>query len=259
MKLIELENKHYDKLNQNERDILLFINQNKDFVKNASLEKIAAKTHFSKSAIFRLCQKLGLNGYSQLKYLLEDESHIIQPAHDEPIDFVSQSVKSVLWVANQFRNSQLNDAYQTIEEAPHVYIYSTGWVQEIVAEQLKRNLYLTNKLTYDLPHAKTELKMMITNAEPKDILMIISYSGMNPTLLEAVEELTYSGIRTIAFTSLRQNELSKIVTYNFYYETIKKKISNKSEVDFFGNLFILIDLFSMGYIKFKHNKESLNE
>ncbi|GIP68396.1 hypothetical protein AWA1501_05590 [Lactiplantibacillus pentosus] len=123
MNLETLENEHFSELNETDKEIIQFINRNRAMVRESSLAAVATKSLFSKSSIFRVCQKLGLTGFSQLKYLLQEEANQVQ---DVNIDFVSQTVKSVLWMSNQFKSTKLDDIYKILNDANNVFIYSTG-------------------------------------------------------------------------------------------------------------------------------------
>ena len=74
MNLETLENEHFSELNETDKEIIQFINRNRAMVRESSLAAVATESLFSKSSIFRVCQKLGLTGFSQLKYLLQEEA-----------------------------------------------------------------------------------------------------------------------------------------------------------------------------------------
>lgn len=248
MNLETLENEHFSELNETDKEIIQFINRNRVMVRDSSLADVAKKSLFSKSSIFRVCQKLGLTGFSQLKYLLQDEASQTQ---DSDIDFVSQTVKSVLWMSNQFKSTKLNAIFETIYNANNIYIYSTGWEQQIVAQQLQRNLYLAGQMAFSFPSAVDEMSLQRTHIDANDVLIVISYTGMNETVLKMVQDFNLQGVKTVAFTSFRQNRLSQIAQYNLYYDTVTKAVryQNRKE-QFFSDLHVLVDLFTMGLINY---------
>jgi len=251
LNLEALENEHFSELNETDKEIIQFINRNRTMVRGASLADVATKSLFSKSSIFRACQKLGLTGFSQLKYLLQEEAKQVQ---DVNIDFVSQTVKSVLWMSNQFKSTKLDDIYEMLNRAKTIFIYSTGWEQQIVAQQLQRNLYLSGKMAFSFPSAVDEMSLSRTHIDANDALIVISYSGMNDVVLKMVQNFNLQGVQTLAFTSFRQNKLSQIAKYNLYYDTVSKNVSYENRKEqFFSDLHVLIDLFSMGLINYISN------
>lgn len=56
------------KLNDSEKQIIQYVLNNPNDCSKLSLAKLAKKLYVSESAIFRLCKKLGLSGYSELKF-----------------------------------------------------------------------------------------------------------------------------------------------------------------------------------------------
>jgi len=61
-------------LNPSDKKILNYLLNNAAECSELSLAKLAKKLYVSESAIFRLCKKVGLSGYSELKYELADFS-----------------------------------------------------------------------------------------------------------------------------------------------------------------------------------------
>ncbi len=61
-----------NKLNDSEKQIIQFVLNNPKDCSKLSLARLAKKLYVSESAIFRLCKKLGLTGYSELKFDLAE-------------------------------------------------------------------------------------------------------------------------------------------------------------------------------------------
>lgn len=258
MNLETLINQKYEELSDTDREILEFFVQNKEFVKKSSLEQVADKAHFSKSALFRSCKHLGLNGFSQLRYIIQDEfddSKKVKP----DVDYLSQTVKSVLWTVNQFKNTKLDEVYEHVYQANNVYIYATGWIQQIMAQQLQRDLYLLGKMGFVFPAALEEMSVPSNHIKKDDMLIIISFSGMSDNVIKFMNNLKMQGVTVLSFTSFKQNKVAQAADFNLYYDTISKSIDYENRRErFFPNLDILIDVFCMGlvnYISAKEKKE----
>ena len=250
MQLESLINQKYTSLNQSDKEILTFIVKNREFVRNSSLSEVAAKSLFSKSAIFRCCQKIGLTGFSQLRYVLAEEQESDQDSLSN-VDYLAQTVKSMLWTVNQFKSTNVEGIYATLENAGTIYIYSTGWQQQIMAQQLQRDLYLIGKFAFLFPTGHDEMQLSSTKLKPGDVVIVISYKGMNATIVQLVNNLKLNGVQIVSFTSFRQNRLAQAANYNLYYDVINKTIGADKKVErFFANLTLLIDIFSMGFANY---------
>lgn len=255
MKLETFINESYDKLNSSDKEILSFISRNRDFVQKASIAEVAKKSLFSKSSIFRLCTKLGLTGFSQLKYLLQDE--VQESINIVNADYISQTLKSVLWTVNQFKRTKVNEIYETIKIAHNIYIYATGWEQHIVTQQLQRNLYILGRTVFAFPSAGDEMGMNETNIKDTDVLIIISYSGMSESVLKMVQNFSVNGVKVISFTSFRQNKIAQASDYCLYYDTIAKNVPYAGHQEqFFSDLHLLVDLFCMGFANYLGDHDS---
>lgn len=245
MNLETLINEKYDSLNATDREITKFFVQNKEFVCNASIAAVAEKSLFSKSSIFRTCQKLGLSGFSQLHFVLKDEESD-EDSEDLNVDYLSETTRSLLWTINQFKRTNLDEVYGYIADAPHVYIYATGWEQQIVAQQLQRNLYLLGRMAFVFPSAVDEMTKQADTIAKDDVLIIISHSGMNTTVLKMAARSRLSGVKIISFTSFSENKLARMAHFNLYYDGIKKIIPTTTHKEiFFANLHVLVDIFCM--------------
>ena len=71
MNLETLVNQNYNILNENEHYIIKQILNNQKEYSQYSCEKIANECHVSRATLLRLCKKIGLNSFSDLKYLLK--------------------------------------------------------------------------------------------------------------------------------------------------------------------------------------------
>lgn len=74
MRLETLIYENYNKLNENDKYIWSYILNNKKECENMSIQNLALKCNVSHTTILRFAQKLGLNGYSELKFYLKMEN-----------------------------------------------------------------------------------------------------------------------------------------------------------------------------------------
>lgn len=74
MRLEELVEANYDKLNENDFYIWRYIVYHKNECKEMSIQQLAEKCNVSHTTILRFVHKLGLDGYSEMKVYLKWES-----------------------------------------------------------------------------------------------------------------------------------------------------------------------------------------
>ena len=73
MKLEELVNNNYDKLNENDLYIWKYICSNKRECRRMSIDELAKKCNISRTTISRFTQKLSLEGFGEFKVRLKLE------------------------------------------------------------------------------------------------------------------------------------------------------------------------------------------
>lgn len=73
---------HSSNLNDSDKKILNYLLNHAAECSELSLAKLASRLYASESAIFRLCKKIGLSGYSELKFELaaysKGEQHMVK-------------------------------------------------------------------------------------------------------------------------------------------------------------------------------------
>ncbi|GEL15581.1 MurR/RpiR family transcriptional regulator [Pediococcus cellicola] len=253
MKFEEYVNNQFDVLNDTEKSIVDFILDNKMDVARMSISELANKCLVSRSSVFRFAKKIGLDGFNQLKFILREEMN--ETPVEPETNYMEATIQAVTNATQQFQSLKMNEIYASLDEAEDIYIYSTGWEQEIISEQLQRNFFLAGKKVFALPAAVDELEMALQRMKSNDLLMVISYSGNNKQLLKSLKLAVIRNITTLSFTPFKQNSLAEMCKFNLYYSVVEKKVSNLKNVEiFFTGLYVLNDLLVMGYSDWLKNK-----
>lgn len=251
--------KNGNKLNDSEKQIIQFVLNNPKLCSSLSLSKLSKKLYVSESAIFRLCKKLGLSGYSELKFNLEELARQEERNITAKNNFPEELASGINEVQKYFKSLDLNKLFQDISKANNIYIYSTGWQEELIAQYFSHELFMVGQHTTVLPSALDELRAISSYAKAGDLLFIISYSGDNTVINEELVklELTNDKFKYVSFTNLKQNKLALLAEYNFYYPTIV--FSKDSEFSdgktAFTPAYYLIDLLVSEYCVWKKNHE----
>ncbi len=237
------------KLNDSEIRIIQFVLNNAESCRTLSLQQLSAKLYVSKSAIFRLCKHLGLTGYTELKFYLNEVYLEDKQKNQEKIyanNFAADLAKETENLQKYVKSLDLDGFFTKLSQANNVYIYSTGWIQQMLSNYLSHELLLFGISSIVLPAAISELEMVGKIAKKGDLLFIISYTGDNKEINDELSkfELFNNKFRYVSFTDLKQNKLASLSDYNFYYPTVKFTASGNvsfimaySLVDFLVNKF----------------------
>ena len=247
-------------LSTSEKEIVRFLFSNSKLCSHLSLAKLAAKLYVSESSIFRLCKKIGLSGYSELRFELSDLAH---ERKINTVDIATEVENASQEVLNYYNTLDLEKLFLDIEHANTIYLYSTGWSQELIARYLLRELFIIGKNAVMLPSAISELKMVSKRATEGDMLFIISYSGDNVQIRDEISkiQLINNKIITVSFTTLRPAELVSLVDYSFFFRTLKFEkfwVEGDAAIDSLSPAYTFVDLLIAKYYQWEKSKGELD-
>ncbi|MGO2723410.1 MAG: SIS domain-containing protein [Lactobacillus sp.] len=161
-------------------------------------------------------------------------------------DFATSLAKANQELIRMFRELNLRDFYQTISQAEHVYIYSTGWQQQMIEQYLAHELFMVGKQAIVLPAAFDELRMSNVFAKSGDLLVIISFSGDDVKINTELTRLALVNdkFKYVALTNMKQNKLAYLADHPDF---------PNGELAF-GPAYSLVDLLVSGYLDWLQKK-----
>ncbi len=215
MKLAELIDQHYDQLNENDLYLWQYINHHQQDCLKMSIHELARKCNLSHSTIIRFTKKLGLDGFSELKYCLKWSQQKQKSFDHNDLKKISDELKNTL---TMIENNDLEHLLQAIKNAQHIYIYPTGDVQRHVAKELKREFIYCKKIFYII-EGISELDNVIQYCTHDDLFILISFSGQQETIMTLAKTLKKLNIKTIGIAAGSSNTLAHHVTYYIGFQT----------------------------------------
>ena len=200
-----------------ERDIADYILHNAESIAHMSIAELSAATYCSNATVVRLCRKLGVDGYRDLRIALATELERRRGAlrdvdANEP--FTSKdSTATILRSVAQLSKEALDSCYASlsptsvemlahaIANAQHVLLYAIGdsFVSAEAFAELSSKLGVSCTLVYrrgnTLPHAYV--------AGERDVAIFITYSGIIfDRLVEDIDVLKARGCALAAITAI---------------------------------------------------------
>lgn len=127
MSLDKLVYKHYKNLNENDKYIWGYILNNKKKCQNMSIQELSASCNVSHTTILRFAQKLGLNGYSELKFYLKLENS--EQVNQEKVDLrnLVDDTNKTMNILMEFDYSKI---FNLLDNCNKIYAYGSGEVQK---------------------------------------------------------------------------------------------------------------------------------
>lgn len=207
MILNDIINKHYDQLNENDLYIWQYIIHHQEACQKMSIQQLAKECNVSHSTIIRFTKKIGLDGYSELKYYLKWSLNQENKFNYRTLNDVTNELQETI---DMMKNRDLDQILKFIKEAKHIYVYSTGDVQRHAAKELKREFVFCKKIFY-LIEGETEIDDVLRYVTKDDIFILISFSGENETVVTLAKALKRLKISTIGIGVDKKNLLSQYV------------------------------------------------
>lgn len=174
MNIAHLSEKY--ELNDLEKQIVLYIQEHIDDLKSIGIRQMAKDNYTSTSTIYKLCNKFGFEGYSDMIYHLTSTKETHYDFHHQYDEYQKQF------------NSLLKD------QSKRIIVFGLGFSSPI-AEYIQQRFTLLGYHAMCVVHM--EMFSQIFNQDT--ILIVISYSGKTPRLNEIVETAYQNKVPIISF------------------------------------------------------------
>ena len=241
---------NYKYLNENDKYIWSYILNNKKECENMSIQDLASRCNVSHTTILRFAQKIGLNGYSELKFYLkfENKNKCIFNKHE--VINASVNIKKTI---DTLIKSDLSDVFNLLDSCSKIYAYGSGKVQLNAAKELQRSFLTVGKLI-NVIEGNEELDIIINYMTENDIIFLISLSGENDLINNFAKILNSKGIKIISVTQNGNNKLSKLsdISIQFYTNELAK-LEDGISIFPLSQFFIINDFLIIKYLEYKYS------
>lgn len=251
----------------NERDVIKFIEEEKEKIENYSTTYIADKTDTTPSTLVRIAKKLGYSGWNDFKkaYLKEIRylnSHFNNIDANTPFD-EDDSFIHIAHKIGQLHQESVEDTLSLInpdilQKAVNILLKSKRiHVMAITnlcyaAEELvfKFRRLGVDARTYTDGHLLPEA-LMIPN---DDCCIFVSYSGQTEPLLDAAKVLHNNNVPMIAITSIGENDLSHLANASLYVSTREKSYKKIGAYTSLESIHLLMDILYSCYFQVHYDE-----
>ena len=191
----------------------------------ASVAELAAQSEVSDPTVVRMCKKLGLNGYQDLKITLaKDLVNPLQSINEDiTVNDSSTTIAAKVFQSTiralQFTHDTLiipdvEAAVQLISQAERILIVGMGNSRAISID-LEHKLMRLNKdaRAHSDPHFATIAASYFTK---KDLLFCISHSGSSREIVDLAAQAVKQNVPVISLTNTGISPLSKLSTISLH-------------------------------------------
>lgn len=247
MILMNLIRENYSKLNNNDLRIYSYIIQNKSEANELNINQMADELGLSTSSIMTFTKKLGLDGYSELKYLIKwSEEDKNSTFDDNEIEYTKNDINLTMTMMSSLN---LDGLFRKINEARDIFVIGNGYTQLNVAEELKRNFLNVGKIL-DILDQDSDYERYKGLIKEGDVLFVISFSGENEKLIDFIKSLK-EDVTIASITKLSNNTISYLSDYNISFVTHEVyDFNQRMTITPISQYYIVIDFIILKYLSF---------
>lgn len=266
-----LESYYKQDATSGEKEVLRYILKNTREVVEMDIHTLAKRGFCSAATIVRICKKNGFTGYRALKMaLLNDlnysdefmQSHLVPKEKDDIRSIISnvlnENIQAIQNTYSLLDLAELNSVVQCLQDAPYVYLFGIG-ASYLVARDLNFKLERVGKrsILYEDHHMQL---VASNNVSPKDLAIIISYSGMTQEILEIAKNIRDNGGKILSITQYGANRLMQLSNFTLYVPKIEAPLRTSASSSRISQLNIVDILFHtyMYYIT-EESEESMEK
>ena len=245
MRIEEIINEHKQSLNPTDMVIWKYILNHRDQMRRISIHELARECCVSSTTIVRFAQKLGFDGFADLKSLLK---------HEEPLEGMhSQNILAALEkfyskTVSNLMKLNYDNCSRLVHEANRIFAFASGYAQSNFVQELKRLFFYDNIFIYEIG-GRDEFYSILKTANKDDLFIIVSLGGESHYVAEFSLQLQLKGIPLISVTKLHDNTLASRSTENLYVFSEQFQVNDDSQLPFktMSSYFLLLEIWYVNY------------
>lgn len=229
---------------ESEQTFIDFIFNHPYDVIQLNLQQLSKTSYVSISTIYRIMEKLEINGLNQLKLQisesLKNNENLKNIDYNYPFQKTNthyQILTQMLELYDQTLKNTINlidldvllHTVQALKKANNIYIFpSIG--NYFMAESFQQNM-LEIGVKVDVIKEAYYQHWHVQLCDENDIVMLISYAGRTPQIMDIVHDLNKKNIPIILISSTIHTPIDQFARYHLYfssYENSEEKIASFS-------------------------------
>ncbi|MCB5954993.1 MurR/RpiR family transcriptional regulator [Enterococcus sp. CWB-B31] len=251
-------------LTTNEKVLVDFILTNPKEVINCRPAELAAQAFVSVATIYRLINKLELNGIGELK--IEVASILRTSAQKEEIDYDFPILESdtPFQIMQNLSNIYAYTIDETVSFADPEQLAAVGQAllkaKVIDVYAASANVFFAKNFKFQMqeigvlinvPEEDYIQRLSAANSNKDHAAIVVSFGGRGQTVKEVVKILNKNDVEIILITSTQDNPLAEYAAHKLYLASAE---NHYNKVSSFSTRFSLLSIFDMLYsIYFNHN------
>lgn len=196
-------------LSRSERKVANQVLENPDQIVEASIQQLARMAAVSEPTVVRFCRTIGCDGYHDFKLRLarsiasQDKFFFRDVAANDSSrelsdKLIDSAIASMQHIRNQLDHQAVDEAIELFCACERVEFYGSGG-SGLVAEDAQLKFFRLGKpaIAYVDPHVQKAAASLL---DSRSLAVVISYTGKNRDVLEAVDLARQAGAPVVSVT-----------------------------------------------------------
>ena len=216
--------KLFDKLTNSEQKVFTYIYENQNKIINMKINDLAKATYTSKTVIINLSQKLGFEGFSDLKYYLKSNNKLNSRNNNIDLQILlKENIQKTFIITEK---DLYEKASKMITNSKTIYVFARGTSK--AAGYYLNHLLLTIGIKCIFVKDYNLLTLVGNKLEKDEVVILLSLSGNTEKIIEVVNISKLKGSPTIGITSFGNGNLARLcdLTLNFVSDNTETKFND---------------------------------
>ena len=225
---LKIDDSKLRQLNENENQILKFIYSRGADICDMSVQRFASEVSCAPSSIIRFCKKIGLSGFSELKYVLskDDVPKKSEASIEQDISFgtiLSDITTDLRGTANLLENDDIYRIADLLLSEIPLYLYYPGGITDSLVRYLEKLLMISGRPKVFQLHSGNMTEHLINTIPHDAIIIFISASGTWGKTVSLARNASLHNLITVGITPYTNNPVAANCRYNLRFFTHPKE------------------------------------
>ena len=219
-----------------EKNLLSYLYKNANSLKKIGIRTVAKENFTSTTSIYKLCKKLGFEGYSDLIYHISYSS-TISDKQDNNIELninsfniLKNNKEDIIKLFNKYKDKQ-------------IILVGSG-LSQIICNYMNEKLLLKGFKSISNLH----MQFLSDKYSEENLIIAISHSGENLRMIEILEKANKNGIEIISFVGKDNSRIIDLSTIPLIIDSQKNNINMMNSIDTFFPELLFIFEYIVSYI-----------
>lgn len=219
-----------------EKNLLSYLYKNTNSLKKIGIRTVAKENFTSTTSIYKLCKKLGFEGYSDLIYHISYSS-TMSDKQDNNIELninsfnvLKNNKEDIIKLFNKYKDKQ-------------IILVGSG-LSQIMCNYMNEKLLLKGFKSISNLH----MQFLSNKYSEENLIIAISHSGENLRMIEILEKANKNGIEIISFVGKDNSRIIDLSTIPLIIDSQKNNINMMNSIDTFFPELLFIFEYIVSYI-----------